>query len=437
VDLAKTTGNLCNYAVRVSNRDFLLKTHCPSVGTDHSDAFAKAREYAAVVRQAHEQCKIPYGIPLESRPGPAVTMDFFGEKKTMVMFASNDYLNLSTHPRVHDAVRATLDEYGVGAGSSRVNAGYSKLHHKLECKIAASFGKEAAIVFSTGYDAMMAAPQSLLTAQDRVLVDGSAHACILEGAQTSGATVRVFAHNDPVRLEQTLELSREKCPSAGILVLVEGAYSMDGDIASLPAFVAACRKYGARLLVDEAHSIGVYGKQGHGICEHFGVSDQVDLIGGTFSKSLGAVGGFVAADKDVILYMTYMCRRSVFSAALPPLLVAGVLAALEIVESDSGLRERLWANIRYLRSGLEQMGATVLGSETASVPVLIGDDGVIFRFAEEMMARGIFTFPAVYPTVPKDRSLFRLAVQAGHEKQHLDRAVEAIGSLLRKYGLSR
>ena len=437
MDRQPSRDELCSYAVRISNRDFLLKTHCAALGTDHSDAFAKAREYARVVREAHALCEIPYGVAVESRPGPTVTMEFFGQKKTMVMFASNDYLNLSTDPRIHEAVRSTLDKFGVGAGSSRVNAGYSRLHHTLERQLAKSFGKPAAIVFPTGYDAMMAAPQSLLTPQDRAVVDGSSHACILEGAQSSGATVRVFAHNDPARLEHTLELSREKSPKGGILVLVEGAYSMDGDIARLPELVTACRKHGARLLVDEAHSIGVYGGHGHGVCEHFGLSDEVDLIGGTFSKSLGAVGGFVAGDEDVMLYMKYMCRRSVFSAALPPILVAAVLTALQIVETDSFLRERLWENIRYLRAGLEAVGARLLGSETASVPVLIGDDGVIFRFAEEMIAGGIFTFPAVYPTVPKDRALFRLAVQARHEKQHLDQAVDLIGRLLRKYGLTR
>jgi len=364
-------------------------------------------------------------------------MEFFGELRTMIMFASNDYLNLSSDPRIHAAILKAIEAYGVGAGSSRVNAGYSELHQRLELKLAESFGKAAAILFPTGYDAMMAAPQSLLTANDRAIVDGSSHACILEGAHSSGATVRIFAHNAIDRLERTLQRSREKTPGGGILVMMEGAYSMDGDIANLPAAVAACRRYGARLLVDEAHSIGVYGKQGHGVCEHYQLSPEVDLIGGTFSKSLGAVGGFVAGDSDVISYMKYMCRRSVFSASLPPLLVAAVLEALDIVEQDSDIRERLWRNIHYLRRGLEQVGARLVGSETASVPVLIGDDGLIFRFGEDMIRSGIFTFPAVYPVVPKNRSLFRLAVQAGHERRHLDTTIDVFDRLIRKYGLSQ
>jgi len=296
-------------------------------------------------------------------------------------------------------------------------------------------GKPAAIVFPTGYDAIVAVPQSLLTANDRAIIDGSAHASIIEGAHSSGATVRVFGHNDAGRLEQTLKRCRENAPQSGILVLVEGAYSMDGDIAVLPDLLAACQRYGAKLLVDEAHAIGVYGSKGRGVCEHFGVASDVDFIAGTFSKSLGAVGGFVAAAEDVILYLRYMSRRSVFSAALPPMIVAGVLCALEIIETDSEIRERLWRNVRYLRQGLAEAGATLLGSETASVPVLIGNDSVIFRFAEEMIAKGVFTFPAVYPTVPKDKSLLRLAVQSNHQRHHLDQAVDVIGGLLRKYGL--
>jgi glycine C-acetyltransferase len=298
-------------------------------------------------------------------------------------------------------------------------------------------GKEAALVFPTGYDAIVAVPQSLLTPQDRAIVDGSSHASILEGAQSSGAVIRVFGHNDASRLEQTLKRSRESAPHSGLLVMIEGAYSMDGDIANLPEIVAVCRKYDARLLVDEAHAIGVYGENGHGVCEHFGLSREVDFIAGTFSKSLGAVGGFVAADEAVILYLRYMCRRSVFSAALPPMILAGVLCSLDIIEQDRGLRNRLWENVRYLRAGLAEAGAKLLGFETASVPVLIGNDSIVFRFTEDMIAEGVFTFPAVYPTVPKDRSLLRLAVQSRHEQAHLDHAIEVLSRLLRKYGLTQ
>ena len=190
-------------------------------------------------------------------------------------------------------------------------------------------------------------------------------------------------------------------------------------------------------MIDEAHSIGVHGKFGHGVSEHFGLSKEVDLIGGTFSKSLGATGGFVAADKDVITYLNYLSRKIIFSAAFPPILAAAVSKAIDIMETDSGLRERLWDNIRYLAKGMQQIGANVLGTETASVPILIGDDGVMFSFTQDLIKNGIFTFPAVYPTVPKGKATFRLALQSKHQKKDLDHTIEVFDKLLKKYNVGK
>jgi 8-amino-7-oxononanoate synthase len=426
---------LSNLAVAITNRDYLIGQHCVSLGVDGSDIFAKARVYSDTVHKLRKTGVMQYGVPIESKPGPTVTMEFFGEKKTMIMFASNDYLNLSTDPRVHEAIIRTMKDYGVGAGSSRVGTGFSYIHKQLEEKLAHSFGKEAAILFPTGFDAISSPPMTLLTPEDRVIIDGASHACIMEGSHLSGATVRVFAHNDPERLEDALRRSRDKAPKAGLLVIVEGAYSMDGDIAKLPEFVAICKKYSARLMLDEAHSIGVHGKFGHGVAEHFGLAKEVDLIAGTFSKSLGATGGFVAADKDIITYLNFMSRKIVFSAALPPILVAGVSAALDIMENDPSLREKLWENVNYLAAGMKQIGANVAGTETASVPILIGNDGVMFGFTQDLIREGIFTFPVVYPTVPKGRSCFRLALQSKHKREYLDHTIEVFGRLLKKYGI--
>jgi 7-keto-8-aminopelargonate synthetase-like enzyme len=230
-----------------------------------------------------------------------------------------------------------------------------------------------------------------------------------------------------------LQRSEKKLENGGMLVMIEGAYSMDGDIAHLPEIVKICKKYQARLLVDEAHSIGVHGNKGHGVCEHFGLSKDVDMIAGTFSKSLGATGGFVAADKDVINYLNYMSRKIIFSAALPPILVAAVSSALDIMENDSSLRENLWDNVNYLAKGLKQIGAKILGEQTASVPVFIGKDGAMFDFTADLIKEGIFTFPAVYPVVPKDHSVFRLALQSKHSKKDLDHTIEVFSRLLKKY----
>ncbi len=431
----QTLDGLCARAVRISDRE-TLNQFCIEQNYDPTDLFSKARIYAKEIHDLKRFGVLQYGVPIESKPGPTVKMEFFGEKREMIMFASNDYLNLSTDPRVHESIIDALKNYGVGAGSSRVGTGYSYLHRELEEQLAASFGKEAAILFPTGYDAIAAPAISLLGPKDRVFIDGSSHACILDGAYTSGATVRVFAHNQPDRLEDALRRAKEKVTDGGFLVMVEGAYSMDGDIADLPNLVAVCRKYGAKLMVDEAHSIGVHGSKGHGACEHHGVQKQVDFIGGTFSKSLGATGGFVAADKDVITYLNYMSRKIIFSAALPPILVAGVKKALEIMETDHGLREQLWANVHYLAAGMKQIGAKVLGTGTASVPVLIGNDGIMFRFTRELIQNGIFTFPAVYPTVPRNRSLFRLALQTKHSKADLDKTIDVFSKLLKKYNVT-
>lgn len=432
---SESTDTLCREAVRLSDRGYLRRQHRESLANAPGDLFAMARIYSAAFQRVREAATVPFGHPIVGAPGPRVTMDVDGVARTMVMFASNDYLNLSTHPAVHSAVRSALSDYGIGAGSSRVNAGYSRLHEGLEDKLAAAFCQEAAILFPTGYDAVASPMQCLLTPGDRVVVDGSSHACIHEGASSSGATVRVFAHNDPERLRDTLARARRRAPDAGILVVIEGAYSMDGDIARLPEILSACREHDARLLIDEAHSLGVHGPTGRGVGEHFGCQAEVDLLCGTFSKSLGATGGFVAGPRDVITWMNYSARRIVFSAAMPPILVAAVSAAFDIMTSDHERRARLHGNIEYLAQGLRQVGARLTGTETASLPVLIGDDGLIFRFTRDLMQGGVFTYPAVFPTVPKDRALLRLAVQADHSRDDLDRTIGVFDRLLGRYGL--
>ena len=419
--------------IRVIDRNYLLNVYSKELSLDHRDIFNKAKALSDVVREVTHSGVLQYGVPVESRPGPRVIMEFFGEKKEMIMFASNDYLNLSTDSRVHGAIETTLKEYGVGAGSSRVGTGYSYLHKKLEEKLADSFGKEAAIVFPTGYDAISSPPLTLLTGDDRVIIDSSAHACIIDSSYASGAVVRYFSHNNPQRLEEALKRADARLKKGGILVIIEGAYSMDGDIACLDQIIPLCKKYRARLLVDEAHSIGVHGKQGHGVCEHFSLEQEVDMIGGTFSKSLGATGGFIAADRSLIDYLNYISRKILFSAAFPPILASGVYASLEIMEEDDSLREQLWENVHYLVRGLEEIGATILGDQTASIPVLIANDAIMFRFTRDLIHENIFTFPIVYPSVPKDKSIFRIALQTQHSKEDLDHTIQVFEKLLRKY----
>jgi 8-amino-7-oxononanoate synthase len=434
--LDQDARDLGKEAILLTNRTH-LEQRCELLQVDQDDLFAKARVYSDTLSRLRAKGMFQYGIPIESRPGPTVTMTIAGESRSMVMLASNDYLNLSTEPRVHAAIVGALAEYGVSAGSSRAATGYSSLHESLEADLARRYRKEAAILFPTGFDAIAGPMIALCTKRDRVLIDGSSHASILDGAHASGATVRVFPHNSVEALRETLDRTRKRVDKGGLLVVVEGAYSMDGDIARLPEIAGLCREFSARLMVDEAHAIGVYGSRGLGVTEHFALEQEVDIVAGTFSKSLGSIGGFIAADREVVTYLNYMTRKLVFSASIPPMLVAGIKAAFEIMEEAPSLRERLWENVRYLADGLEREGATLLGRETASVPVLVADDGIIFSFARDLIERGVFAYPIVFPLVPKNRSIFRLAVQARHEPSQLDRVIEVFGELMRKYRLSR
>ena len=352
----------------------------------------------------------------------------------VVVWCSNDYLGMSSHPEVHAAVRDILDTYGIGAGSSRVNVGYSGVHRQLEEQLARGWGKEAGLLFPTGFDAVSSTIAALCGPGDRVIIDASSHACIIDGARRSGADVKWFRHNDPSRLEAQLRRAQRNT-EGGILVVVEGAYSMDGDVAPLDQLVPLARGYGARVMVDEAHAIGVVGERGHGAVEHFGLQSEVDLIVGTFSKSLGATGGFVVADRPIITYLNYLSTRIVFSAALPPILAHGVSRAIELMEEEDGLRARLWDNIRYFTAGFRALGVDLPDVQVGAIPLRIHNDEVMADFSAELYEAGIFTYPIVYPSVPHGRSMFRLAVQAGHSRQDLDDALDVFSRLLPKYGV--
>ena len=241
-----------------------------------------------------------------------------------------------------------------------------------------------------------------------------------------------FRHNDPARLEAQLRRAKDRT-SGGILVVVEGAYSMDGDVAPLHELVPLCKSYGARVMVDEAHAIGVVGARGHGAVEHYGLQSEVDLIAGTFSKALGATGGFVVADHSVITYLNYLSTRIVFSAAFPPILAHAVSRAIDLMEEEDGLRKRLRDNVQYLSQGFRDLGLPLMDVQVGAVPVRVHRDEVMVDFASDLYDAGIFTYPIVYPSVPRGRSMFRLAVQAGHCKEDLDQVLAVFGDLLKKY----
>jgi glycine C-acetyltransferase len=433
VELPSDRAELFALGLKLLDKDYFLGQFCPEQGVDQDDLFAKAELFGGLMAQLQASGRFLFGMPVVSKPGPKVIIEEpDGTRREMIMFASNDYLGLSAHPSVHDAIREVVGDYGVGAGSSRVNVGYSGIHRALEAKLASHWGQEAGLLFPTGFDAISSSIDALCGPNDRVIIDASSHACIIDGARRSGATVRMFRHNDAKRLEAQLQRARKKGGGA-ILVVVEGAYSMDGDIAPLDLFVPLVRKYGARIMVDEAHAIGVLGDRGHGAVEHFGLEAEVDIIGGTFSKSLGATGGFIVADRAVITYLNYLSTRIVFSAAFPPILAHAVSRAIDLMETEDGLRESLWRNIRYFADGFRALGLELAEVEVGAVPVRIHKDAVMVDFAADLYEAGIYAIPIVYPSVPHGRSMFRLAMQAGHTTEQLDHALAVFKELLAKY----
>jgi len=283
----------------------------------------------------------PYFKAISKLAGPHVTVD----GRDMIMVGSNNYLGLTTHPKVKQAALAALQEYGTSCSGSRFLNGTLDLHEKLENSLAKFMGKEAAQVFSTGYQTNQGVIAPLISRSDTVIIDRLVHASIIEGVRLGFGKVRRFKHNDAESLRRNLEASAD---SGGVLVVVDGVYSMEGDIAALPEIVTVSKEFGARIMVDDAHGLGVLGANGRGTLEHFGVADQVDLVMGTFSKSFASLGGFIAGDARVISYIKHNSRALIFSAAMPPAAIAAVQAALEVVETEPEIRETLWENTRFL-----------------------------------------------------------------------------------------
>jgi 8-amino-7-oxononanoate synthase len=406
------------------------------------DLFEKARTHERLeqLRAAREQDLLPYFRLLTGPAGPVVEM----EGAERVMLGSNNYLGLTGDPRVKQAAHEALDTYGTGLTGSRFLNGTTPLHLDLEREIAEWMGTEDAIVFTTGYQANVGALSTLLSPGDTVICDSGDHASIMDGVAMSRAKVRPFRHNRLDKLDEMLE--RAVGDGGGILVVVDGVYSMEGDVCDLPHVVESCRKHGARLMVDEAHGVGVLGARGAGACEAFGVEELVDLRMGTFSKSLASCGGFIAGPADVVEFLRIQSRAFMFTASSVPAAIGAALAAVRICRSSEGpeLFARVLDNARYLNRGLNSLGFTVVeptrladGTDlfTSVVPVLVGDDWQAALFWKALYDAGVYTNVALYPAVPRGRALLRTSVMATHEKQHLDRALSIFDRVGREAGL--
>jgi 8-amino-7-oxononanoate synthase len=349
-----------------------------------------------------------------------------------VVLVANDYLGLTADTRVREAAREAITVFGTSRCSSPLAGGHTRLHRALEQRLAAFLEQEAAVLFASGYQANVGVISALVGKDDLILTDLYNHASIVDGARLSGAEVRHFQHNGPAHLDAVLA---RQARGRRTLVIVEGIYSADGDVARLPEICAVAHEHDALVMVDEAHSLGVLGEKGAGAAEHFGLLEDVDLIMGTMSKSLASVGGFVAGDRSLVDAIAHSARALIFSAALPPAGVAAALKALEIVEAEPELRGRLWRNARFLLAGLKNAGFDTMDSETPVIPILVGDQLRAIEFAAGVRKRGVLVCPAIPPMVPAHLSRVRSHVTARHEIDALRAALEAIEDVGRLIGI--
>ncbi len=351
--------------------------------------------------------------------------------RRVIMIGSNNYLGLTNHPRVKEAAIKAIEKYGTGCAGSRFLNGTLEIHEDLEEKLARFFRKESALVFATGYQTNLGAISALLGRNDVAIIDKYDHASIIDGCRLSFGQVKRFRHNDMKDLERTLEGAKGK----GKLIIVDGIFSMEGDIADLPSIVKLAKAYGARIMVDDAHSVGVLGEGGRGTAEHFALEDEVDLIMGTYSKSLAAIGGFVAGSKEVIDFVKHVGRSMIFSASLPPALVASVSAALDIIEEQPRLRMQLWKNTHKMLQGYKALGYDTGTSETPIVPIIIKDSMKVYEMCRLLFENGVFVNPVVAPAVPPGRELLRTSYMATHTEEQLDKVLRAFEKVGKEMGL--
>ncbi len=384
-----------------------------------ADLFDKMRD-DELIKRAKEATEIgmyPYFRALSHSEGVTATF----EGKEVVMLGSNNYLGLTTDQRVRQAAIDAISRYGTSVTGSRFLNGTLELHLELERRLAKFVNMEAAVVFSTGYQSNVGAISAIVGEGDYVILDKDDHASIVDGVSMSKGEMKRFRHNSLDSLETVLAKLPEE---AGKLVIIDGVYSMGGDIAPLPEIVALSKKYGARIMVDDAHGIGVTG-QGRGTSEHFGMTDQVDLLMGTFSKSFASIGGFIAGKAETIYYIQHKARSLIFSAALPAPQTAAVLAALDIIESEPQHVQNLWDNADYMRKGFNDLGYNTATSNTPIIPVVLGEDFRVGLAWNALIEEGVYTNPVVPPATPPKGGLLRTSYTATHRKEHLDRALHA------------
>jgi 8-amino-7-oxononanoate synthase len=352
--------------------------------------------------------------------------------RKLIMAGSNNYLGLTIHPKVKEAAIKAVEKYGSGCAGSRFLNGNLDILEKFEAKLADFFHKEAAVVFATGYQTNLGALSTLIGRNDEVYLDKFDHASIIDGCRFSFGKVKKFKHNDFKDLDRMLSNGSKNC---GKLVVVDGVFSMEGDITPLPEVVAAAKKHRARVMVDDAHGVGVLGKGGRGTAEHFNLEDDVDVIMGTYSKSLAAIGGFIVSTKEVVNYIRHFARPLIFSASLAPALVAAASAALDVIRDEPERREQLWCNTNKMLKGFQEMGYDTGASNTPIIPILIGDKFKTLQMCGLLQEYGIFVNPTISPAVPPGRELLRTSYMATHTEDQLDKILDAFSRAGKKLGV--
>ncbi len=370
----------------------------------------------------------PYFRAIESDQDTVVLMN----GKKVLMFGSNSYLGLTNHPGIKEAAKKAIDKYGTGCAGSRFLNGTLDIHIELEKRLARFVGKDEALCYSTGFQVNLGVVSVLAGRNDYILLDELDHASLIEGSRLSFSKVLKFAHNDMISLEKKLQTCEKEAVK---IIVVDGIFSMEGDIAKLPEIVQLAEKYNAEIMVDDAHSLGVLGNNGSGTASHFGLTDKVDLIMGTFSKSFASLGGFIAADKEVINYIKHNSRSLIFSASMTPASVATVLAAIDIVENEPQRIEKLWEITNYAIENFKSLGFNTGKSESPIIPLFIGDDIKALTLTKILLEDGVFINPVVSPAVPKENSLIRYSLMATHTKEQVDISVEKIYKAAKKLGV--
>ena len=390
-----------------------------------SDLFRKCSEFTTA-DEVKAMGIYPYFQPISSELGDEVVID----GHHLLMIGSNNYLGLVNDTRVKEAAADAVRKYGSGCTGSRFLNGTIDLHLQLEERLAKFIGMQSALVFSTGFQANLAAISCLVEKNDVLIIDRADHASIVDGCRLSYGKAIKFKHNDMEDLERILINVSHRANCNGAMIIVDGVFSMEGDLAPLPEITKLATRYGAKLMVDDAHAIGVVGKNGSGTPSHFGVSDSVDIVVGTFSKSFASLGGFVAADEVIINYIKHMGRALIFSASIPPSNAAAALKALEIMESEPERREKLWENTHKMHRELRLLVFDIGATETPVVPILIGQDMEAFSFWRKLYDNGVFANAIISPATPPGRALIRTSYTATHTDEQLDRVL----SVLKKVG---